>query len=88
VLAQLLQLRAQDRQFALNHIPDESEIYAEVFVDELVAHAGDLPPGHRRLQSACAVRDALDCLADDLDVADDGILGLAIRENASRPSTV
>jgi hypothetical protein len=87
-LTQFLQLRAQDRQFTLNHIPDECEIHAEVFMDELVAHTGDLPPWHHWLQSACAVRDALDRLADDLDVPDDSILGLASEKNASRPSTV
>lgn len=35
-LAQRLKPKAQHRQFALDHIPDEREIDAEVFVDKLV----------------------------------------------------
>lgn len=58
----------------------QNQVNAEVFVDELVAHAGDLPPWHCGLESARLVGHPLDRLADDLDAADHGILRLGVRE--------
>src|SRR5581483_8196585 len=58
----------------------EREIDAEVFVDELVPHTGDLPPRHRRIPRARGVRDSLYGLADDLDIANDRVLSLAVRK--------
>jgi hypothetical protein len=49
-------------------------------MDQLVAHTSDLSLGDLRLQHASPIRDALGSLPDDLDVADDRILSLAVRK--------
>src|ERR1700722_2026024 len=77
---QLLQMQTQVWQFLFHHIPHEHKVNTKVFVDELVAHSGDLPPLNRRVESTSALRNSLDRLADDLDIADHGVLRLAVRE--------
>ncbi len=79
-LDQRFDLEAQRRKLAFDDVPYEREVHTEVLVDELVAHPGDLPPRDVRLECAGAIRQALDGLTDDLDVAGDRVLGLAIRE--------
>ena len=79
-LDQRFDLGAQRRKLAFDDVPHERKVYAKVLVDELVAHPGDLPPRDTRLECTAAIRQTLDGLTDDLDVADDRVLGLAIRE--------
>lgn len=58
-----------------NHdIPDQLKVNAEVVMNELVPHPGHLPPWHTRRTLAQWLRDALGGLANNLQVADDGIL--------------
>ncbi len=71
---------AQYREFALDDVPDEREINAEIFVDQLVAHSRDLAPRDRVIVCPGFRRQALDRLTEDLDVADDRVLGLPIGE--------
>lgn len=87
-LVQRRELRANRWQITLDHVPHEIQVYPEVFVNQLVAHPRDLPPRHRWLELARLVRDPLNRLADDLDVADDRVLRLAVRKEPSRPSSV
>jgi hypothetical protein len=47
-------------------------------VDKLVAHPGDLPPRHRPIECTRFTRDPLDGLTDNLDIANDRVLGLAV----------
>lgn len=65
-------------KLALDDIPYEHEINAEVFVDQLVAHPCDLPPRDRVIARSGFRCKALDRLTEYLDVADDRVLGLAI----------
>jgi hypothetical protein len=54
----------------------------EVIVDELVAHTCDLSPENSRIKYPRFIGDSL---ADDLDVADDCILRLAVGKEGVSP---
>jgi hypothetical protein len=73
-----LEPAAQIGQLAADYIPDKREVYPEVFMDQLVTHPCDLAPRHAWLLAARSLRDPLDRLADDLDIADDCILRLGV----------
>jgi hypothetical protein len=62
----------------VDDVPAERETDGEVFGDEPVAYPGDLPPGTRGIAGIGA--EALHRLAANLDVADHGVLALAIGE--------
>jgi hypothetical protein len=64
----------------VDDVPYECEVDAGALVDELVAHPGDLPPGDRVIVRAGIGAEALHRLAANLDVADHGVLTLAIGE--------
>jgi hypothetical protein len=65
---QLFELRPAD------NIPDQIEIDGEVVMNETVAHSTDLPPGHFGAKTLDLIAQRLDSLADDLEIADHGIL--------------
>lgn len=80
LIDQCLNPWAQRGQVALHDVPDQLEVDAEVLVDELVPHARDLPRRDLWIKRPGLLRHPFDRLAEHLDVADDGILGLAVGE--------
>jgi hypothetical protein len=87
-LGQLSELGSQYRQFALNYVPDQGQVDAEVFVDELVTHAGDLPPRDGGLKQSRRLGYALYRLADDSILRMTASCVFESAKKASLPSTV
>ena len=72
------QLLAELRKFLLHNLPHDCEIHAEVFMDKLVAHAGEASPRDVWLSFPQLVRHILHSLTDDLQVAYDSILSFFV----------
>ena len=64
----------QLRQVVNNHLPNRLHLHPEVVMDQHVAHAGDLRPRHVGIDRTNLVGQAFDRLADDFEMAEDGIL--------------
>lgn len=75
-----LDTRTEACELLVDDLPDEIKINAEVVMDELVAHAGDLPPRQVRVRPREASREPLYRLPDDLEVAEHRVLRLPICE--------
>jgi hypothetical protein len=58
----------------LNRVPHQLQINTKVVVNELVAHLRDLRPGNARLRLKKGRRHTLDGRADDLELANHGVL--------------
>lgn len=58
----------------LDHSPRRVQLHAELVMDEYVAHTGNLFPRNLRGKIASRLSDLLDGLADDLKIANDGVL--------------
>jgi hypothetical protein len=84
----MLQARTQVGQVTIDHVPDESEINPEVFVDQLVAHPRDLPPWHLRVARPRQIGYALYGLPNDLDIAITASWVFASEKNVCSPSVV
>lgn len=63
------------REMRLDDITDDFDVDSGVLVDEDVAEATDLRPRDLEMRAGDRLREMIHCLADDLQVALDGILG-------------
>ena len=72
-------------QFLFNGGPNDFEVYTEIIVNDFVAHAGDLLPCDSRFARPCFVREILDSLADDFELAQCGVLSHALGEERVAP---
>ena len=70
----------QLRQFQLNDSPDDFKIHAEVVVDHLVSHPGDLLPGNLRSARLRRLGEILDRLPDHFELAKCRVLAHAVTE--------
>lgn len=74
----------QERKVDRDDSPDDLEVDAEVTVHDPVAETNDLAPFHFRMCGQEFFRQAGRGLADDLQIADAGILALLVGEEVSR----
>ena len=74
----MLDLCFQGRQVVLGCVPDRVQVNAEVVVDQLVTHPGDIFPGRLRVSGAHDIRQPLYGLADDDELTDDAVLNECI----------
>jgi len=58
--------------------PDRLEINAEIMMDQHIPHAGDLLPRYPGMRLSETLGHILCRLADDFEIADDGVLGSTI----------
>ena len=75
---------SQLRKIALDRVPNDPEIDAEVAVRESVAHAHSAPPEDFRFIREHLLRKIADRLADDLELSDDCVVDESRLEELSR----
>lgn len=76
----------QGREPSFDDAPDNREVNAEVLVNQDVLEPGDAPSGNLRVLPSQIERQISDCLADDLQVADNRILHHGIRKERASAS--
>jgi len=76
--AQGLDRRLELVQVSFHDTPHQRKIHTEVAVRQTIAHAGDLLPRDLRATLLRGARELLDGLANDLELANDGVLAHAL----------
>ena len=88
VVKDRLDTRTELRELLVDDLPDELQVNAEIVMDELIAHAGDLPPRQVWVRLREASRKLLHRFADDLEVASTASCVLRSAKNSARPPLV